>query len=81
MLAKLAQYGNPGQTASSAPILVVQGTADEAVPYDVTAGILLPQLQQSRQPVEFVEVAGANHDEAVFETTDQVANWIAARFG
>jgi pimeloyl-ACP methyl ester carboxylesterase len=81
VVAKLGRYGNPGQTPASAPILVVQGTDDEAVPYDVTVGLLLPQLQQSRQPVEFVEVPGANHDEAVFQTTDRVATWIAARFG
>lgn len=81
VIAKLGRYGNPGQTASSAPILVVQGTDDEAVPYDVTVGYLLPQLRRYRQPVDFLEVPGANHDEAVFRTTDQVAAWIAARLG
>jgi pimeloyl-ACP methyl ester carboxylesterase len=81
VVAKLGRYGNPGQTPGSAPILVVQGTDDEAVPYDVTAGLLLPQLERPGQSVEFLEVAGANHDESVFWTTGQVATWIAARFG
>jgi pimeloyl-ACP methyl ester carboxylesterase len=81
VLAKLAQYGNPAQSAPSAPILIVQGTADDAVPYDVTEGMLLAQLAAYRQPVEFVPVEGANHDDSVFWTVDLVANWIAARFG
>jgi fermentation-respiration switch protein FrsA (DUF1100 family) len=81
VLAKLARHGNPAQTAPSAPILIVQGTDDEAVPYSVTEGILLGQLAAYRQPVEFVAVEGADHEEAVFQTVDLVANWIAARFG
>jgi len=78
--AKLARYGNPAQTAPSAPILIVQGTDDEAVPLFVTE-ILLEQLAQYRQPVEFWRIEGANHDGAVFQTVDRVANWIAARLG
>jgi len=30
--------------------------------------------------VDFLPVDGANHDQAVFETVDPVAAWIAARF-
>jgi pimeloyl-ACP methyl ester carboxylesterase len=77
----LAHYDNPAQSAPSAPILIVQGTADEAVPYDITAGPLLDELHAYDQPVDFVPVDGANHDGAVFATVDQVADWIAARFG
>ena len=80
VLTKLADYANPARTASSAPILLVQGTDDEAVPYFLTADILLPQLQQYPQPVTFVPISGANHDGAVFSTTTQVADWIATRF-
>ncbi|MCA2214195.1 alpha/beta fold hydrolase [Jidongwangia harbinensis] len=81
VVAKLARYGNPAQSTPSVPMLIVQGTADEAVPYEVTRDLLLPQLAVYRQPVEFVTVEGANHDEAVFRTVDVVARWIAARFG
>jgi fermentation-respiration switch protein FrsA (DUF1100 family) len=77
---KLVYYDNPAQSAPSAPMLIVQGTADEAVPYDITAGPLLSQLGAYNQPVEFVPIRGATHDGAVFATVDQVANWIAARF-
>jgi pimeloyl-ACP methyl ester carboxylesterase len=80
VVTKLAYYDNPAQSAPSAPILIVQGTADEAVPYDVTAGPLLDELHAYSQPVDFVTVTGASHDGAVFATVDVVANWIAARF-
>ena len=77
---KLKQYDNPAQTAPTAPIYLVQGTDDEAVPAFITEELLLPQLQQYTQPVQFVEVVGANHDGAVTATTDQVGDWIAAHF-
>ncbi|GGL00197.1 alpha/beta hydrolase family protein [Mangrovihabitans endophyticus] len=81
VLDELALYVDPAQSAPSAPILLVQGTEDEAVPYGLTAGALLPELQAYDQPVEFVQVDGADHDGAVFATVDTVADWIAARFG
>jgi pimeloyl-ACP methyl ester carboxylesterase len=79
-VAKLVHWVNPAQTAPSAPILLVQGTDDDAVPYDITAGALLPELQAYSQPVQFVPVEGATHDGAVIATTGLVADWIAARF-
>jgi pimeloyl-ACP methyl ester carboxylesterase len=80
LVTELSHFVNPAQQPSSAPILLIQGTADEAVPYDITAGALLPELQAYSQPVQFVPVQGADHDGAVTATTSLVANWIAARF-
>jgi pimeloyl-ACP methyl ester carboxylesterase len=80
LVTKLAYYDNPAQSAPSAPILIVQGTADDAVPYDITAGPLLDELHAYNQPVDFIPVNGAGHDDAVFASVDVVANWIAARF-
>ncbi|GAA4603131.1 pimeloyl-ACP methyl ester carboxylesterase [Actinoplanes octamycinicus] len=80
VLAKFAQYDNPAQTAPSAPILVVQGTDDDAVPYFVTADLLIPQLEAYSQPVTFVPIEGATHDTSVILSADLVADWIAARF-
>ncbi|MEU7906897.1 alpha/beta fold hydrolase [Actinoplanes sp. NPDC049118] len=78
---QLAANDDPAQSAPTAPVLLIQGTDDEAVPYGLTAGPLLDQLTgYQTQPVDFVAVDGANHDQAVFATTGQVANWIAARF-
>jgi fermentation-respiration switch protein FrsA (DUF1100 family) len=79
---KLAHYDNPGQSAPTVPILIVQGTADDAVPYDITAGALVPELQAYKaQTVRFVVLQGATHDGAVFQSVDTVADWIAQRFG
>jgi fermentation-respiration switch protein FrsA (DUF1100 family) len=80
VLAKLATYANPARSAPTAPVLLVQGTDDEAVPYFLTADVLLGQLRAYQtQTVDFLPVTGANHDGAVFATTSQVADWIAAR--
>jgi pimeloyl-ACP methyl ester carboxylesterase len=80
LVSELVHFVNPAQQPSSAPILLIQGTDDEAVPYDITAGALLPELQQYSQPVQFVPVQGADHDGSVTATTGLVADWIAARF-
>lgn len=78
---QLAANDDPAQSAPTAPVLLIQGTDDEAVPYGLTAGPLLDQLTgYQTQPVDFVSVDGANHDQTVFATTGQVADWIAARF-
>ena len=81
VLDRLARYGNPAQSPPSAPILLVHGTADEAVPYGITAGPLLDQLSTYHQPVRLVTIDGADHEGAVFRSTTLVADWIAARFG
>jgi pimeloyl-ACP methyl ester carboxylesterase len=79
VVTELAHYDNPAQVAPSAPILLVQGTDDEAVPYDITAGPLLDELNAYDQPVLFVPVEGATHDSSVTETATLVANWLATQ--
>ncbi|HET6534521.1 MAG TPA: alpha/beta fold hydrolase, partial [Actinoplanes sp.] len=80
VLDRLARYGNPLQSRPSAPILLVHGTADEAVPYDITAGPLVDRLEEVDARYRLVPVEGADHEGAVFATTTLVADWIAARF-
>ena len=80
VVTELAQYDNPGRSATSAPILVVQGTDDDAVPYDITAGALIPQLRAYPPAVRFVPIQGATHDSAVTLSVGLVDTWIAARF-
>jgi alpha-beta hydrolase superfamily lysophospholipase len=80
VVAKLAHYDNPAQTAPTAPILIVQGADDDAVPAFITSGPLLTELQAYSQPVQYIEIAGATHDSAVILSADSVATWIAARF-
>lgn len=81
IVSKLGQYGNPAQRAPTAPILIVHGTLDEAVPYEITRDALVPQLQSwGTQPVTLVTLEGRNHDGAVFDSTvtvaDQVDRWL-----
>jgi alpha-beta hydrolase superfamily lysophospholipase len=80
-IAKLKQYDNPGQSAPTTPILIVQGTADDAVPAGITRDVLVPQLRAWKtQPVQYTELAGQTHDGAVSASTVTVANWIAGKF-
>jgi pimeloyl-ACP methyl ester carboxylesterase len=79
VVAKLGRWDNPAQSPSSAPILIVQGTADEAVPYEVTV-VLVRQLRAYAQPVRAVPIEGADHEQAVFASTVLVADWITTRF-
>jgi pimeloyl-ACP methyl ester carboxylesterase len=80
VVAKLVHYDNPAQTTPTAPMLIVQGTDDEAVPSFLTEDYLLPELQAYSQPVDFVSIAGATHDSSVVLSADTVSTWIAAHF-
>jgi pimeloyl-ACP methyl ester carboxylesterase len=81
VIAKLVQYDNPAQAAPTSPMLIVQGTDDEAVPYDITAGPLVDELNSYHtQPVQFLAIPGADHDGSVFQSVVTVADWIAGRF-
>ena len=75
----LAEYDNPGRTAPSAPVFIVQGTADDAVPSMITDG-LVQALTEQYGPVRYDVLPGETHDGAVFASTGTVADWIAARF-
>jgi pimeloyl-ACP methyl ester carboxylesterase len=79
-IAELVQYDNPAQSSPTAPILIVQGTADDAVPWQITAGPLMDELTAYAQPVQLVLLDGASHDDSVIQSTGLVADWIAGRF-
>jgi pimeloyl-ACP methyl ester carboxylesterase len=79
VVAKMASYENPAQTAPSAPVLIVHGTDDEAVPF-FASEILADQIAAYGVPVTLETVPNANHDQAVIDTADLVADWIATRF-
>ena len=80
VVAKLATRDNPAQTAPTAPILIIQGTDDDAVPYEITHDMLLPELEAYTQPVTFQEITGATHDSSVTLSADTVATWLMAHF-
>lgn len=50
------------------------------MPFDITAGPLLDQLNAYDQPVTFGPLQNETHDGAVFASVTVVADWIAARF-
>lgn len=74
-----AQYGNPAQQASTAPILVTHGTADPVVPVEITY-LLQAQACAYTAPVFLQTVEGADHEGAVLQTLNDVAAYIQARF-
>ncbi|GLY06394.1 MULTISPECIES: alpha/beta fold hydrolase [Actinoplanes] len=79
VVTKMASYENPAQTAPSAPVLIVHGTDDEAVPYFLSE-ILQDQIQAYGVSAELETIPGASHDQAVIDSADLVADWIVARF-
>jgi pimeloyl-ACP methyl ester carboxylesterase len=76
---ELVRWDNPAQVPPTAPILVVQGTADEAVPVDITDALVY-ELRGYNQPVRYLKIAGADHEGAVTQSVPEVTTWIAARF-
>jgi pimeloyl-ACP methyl ester carboxylesterase len=77
---ELVRWDNPAQVPPTAPILVVQGTADEAVPVDIT-DVLVTELQWYQTvPVRYLKIEGADHEGAVTQSVPQVTTWIAGRF-
>ncbi|WP_030434215.1 alpha/beta hydrolase family protein [Actinoplanes subtropicus] len=79
VIAKLDHWDSPAQTTPTAPILLIQGTADESVPAFLTE-MLVDELHAYSQPVTYQEIDGATHDSAVIDSADTVATWLAGRF-
>jgi pimeloyl-ACP methyl ester carboxylesterase len=76
---KIAHYASPAQQASTAPVLLVQGTADESVPAEIT-GLLHLQVCSYEVPAYLHLVEGANHSSSVSESTAFVASYLQDRF-
>jgi pimeloyl-ACP methyl ester carboxylesterase len=76
---KLVQYDEPAQTPPTTPVMIVQGTADEAVPAFLTDALRAKLAGQGAQ-LTYLEIAGGTHDSAVTDSRVQVADWIALRF-
>jgi dipeptidyl aminopeptidase/acylaminoacyl peptidase len=71
----------PGVAATSAPILVVQGTSDALIPYASTTALVNDRLCGiQHDTVEYMAFQGANHGTVVGLAQSDVLQWIAARF-
>jgi fermentation-respiration switch protein FrsA (DUF1100 family) len=74
----IAIENSPGNFRSSAPLLIVQGTADLTVVPGRTAA-LFGQLCALHQPVAEVIVPGGTHDSTLRTASPQVGAWLADR--
>ena len=72
---------DPGSSPTSAPILIVQGTADEVVPFDRTANFIGRQLCHTQyDDVDVVAEHGVGHQQALDRSTGLVSRWLRSRF-
>ena len=71
----------PGDSPTSAPILVVQGTADEVVPAERTTRFVDAQLcRQQYDSVDYALVPGLGHAQALDDSGALIGRWLQARF-
>ena len=71
----------PGAAPTPAPILIVQGTADEVVPADRTTGFVGDQLcRQQYDSVDYVVEPGVGHAQALDDSGPRIGRWLQARF-
>jgi alpha-beta hydrolase superfamily lysophospholipase len=69
----------PGMTATSAPLLVMQGTADTVINPNATAQYV-QRACGFGQPIEFTTYDGATHQTIPYVAEDEYLSWIADRF-
>jgi len=71
----------PGGSPTSAPILVIQGTADEVVPSGTTTNFVDQRLCRSQyDSVDYVTEAGVGHAQALDQSDPVINRWVRARF-
>lgn len=77
-VAKFLQLSQPGTKRLIKPVLVVQGEADTAVPYQVTQAMVntLNTTLQSTPQVKLDLVTGAKHSEAIVKRNAEVVAFI-----
>lgn len=69
----------PGYRVGAGPLLIVQGTADEEVPYEATVS-LSTRLCSTGQQHEFVTYPDQTHSGVFGPAHDTIVSWIADRF-
>ena len=71
----------PGGSPTSAPILVVQGTGDEVVPYGRTTSFVSSRLCHSQyDAVDYLVEPRAGHSQTLDAAATTINRWIRARF-
>jgi len=71
----------PGEAPTSAPILIVQGTADEVVSFSQTTGFVSHQLCHDQyDTVDYAVRKGLGHSQTLDQSTPWISRWLQARF-
>lgn len=74
------QANRPGSQPTSAPLLVLQGTADAVIPAEATDRFVTGQLcAAEHDPVEYVPVAGAGHTGVLGSGAATLLRWMRQR--
>jgi alpha-beta hydrolase superfamily lysophospholipase len=75
------QVNRPGGQPTSAPLLVVQGTADAVVPATVTDRFVAAELCTAEQDtVDYVPISGASHSGVLASGESAILRWVSQRF-
>jgi alpha-beta hydrolase superfamily lysophospholipase len=71
---------SPGASRAQAPILIVQGTADEQVPFE-TSMSAFRRLRDAGDDVELRVIEGGDHEVGLFGPgrLDEILDWVASR--
>jgi alpha-beta hydrolase superfamily lysophospholipase len=79
LAARIAE-NEPGQVATAASLLVVQGTADSVVPYATTSRFVADSLCRGQgDTVDYAAIEGAGHDSVLMAATPVLMAWISTR--
>lgn len=65
----------PGTKKIKSPLMIIQGTADEAIPYVITVG-LKDHLIELGTALHFVPVEGASHSQAIVQKNDELLKFV-----
>ncbi|MGH9078655.1 MAG: lipase family protein [Acidimicrobiales bacterium] len=73
------RLNNPGQVRTQAPMLVVQGTADNQVPEALTDAYVTQSACPIGDVIDYVHYPGAGHDQVTHEAVPRIVAWSEAR--
>jgi hypothetical protein len=76
-----AKANDPGNVRTLAPMLVVQGSADETVPPALTDAFVTTRACPVGDVVEYLKVTGATHGTVVFSSAPAIVAWMNTRVG
>ncbi len=71
---------SPGSAPTTSPVLIVQGTADEVIPFGRTTQFVADRLCRTQyDAVDFVTLPGTGHAQTMEDATSILASWITQR--